>query len=421
MKIKMPRTSDMIYDEIVVGAGASGLFYAAKDSYERLHKASDTESLSDSAQWRRLILEKSSRPGQKLLMSGNGHCNITHAGSIKDFIDKYGDSGKKIRTILYKHNNTELMGWLTDLGLPLTEREDGKVYPESMKAKDVLDTLINAASENGWDIRCGMGVLSVRTDEPGLIRLTTENGREFCTRKLIIGTGGASYPSTGSDGSFADVLSRDLGLEIAELKPALAPIYVQDFAYGELAGVSFDDVIVSSGAHSSRGPMLITHKGLSGPAILHLSQYVRAGDRISINFLPDMSMDDVLNDLVIVQPGNKSGIANVISARYSIPKAFVSTVIRDPERHFNSVDQKELRRVASTLTGSEYFVSGTGGWNDAMVTKGGVMLDQIVLKTMRVKGLAPDIRIIGEALDVNGDTGGYNLQFAYSSAMTARF
>lgn len=407
MRKNTAETEYDVYDEIVIGAGASGLFYVASDL--GCHSSSDS---------RKLILEKTERPGQKLLMSGSGKCNITHAGSIKDFIGKYGDSGKRIRTVLYKHSNLELIEKLAGLGLHVTEREDGKVYPDSMRASDVLDVLLRAASEHGWAIECGKCVASIKVDASSLIHVYAERD-SFLTKKLIIGTGGASYPATGSDGSFFGVLSRDLGLEIAEPRPALTPVYVQGFTYGVLAGVSFEDVTISSGAHTSGGPMLITHKGLSGPAILHISQYVKAGDEICISYLPGKSTDDIVKDIAKVQPGNRTGIGNFISSRFGIPKAFVSMIIKDPDRHLNTVDQKELREIGDTLTCHKYAVSGTGGWNDAMVTKGGVTLDQIDLRTMRVRGIDADIRIIGEALDVNGDTGGYNLQFAYSSAMAA--
>ena len=401
--------SENIYDCIVIGAGASGLFYAASDS----------DIARDSG--RKLILEKTSHPGRKLLMSGNGMCNITHAGPIKDFIGKYGDNGRLIRTCLYKHSNMELMKMMEDIGVPLITREDGKVFPASMKARDVLDALLTAVNNNNWEIRIDSQVTAIHQSEHDKenIDVTLSDGAMLRARKLVIATGGASYPSTGSDGTFFDVLSRDLGLDIVTPAPALTPVFVQDFKYEKLAGVSFDDVRITLGKHVETGPMLITHRGFSGPAVLHISQYVHPGDTMTIGYLPDLTPDELLAKIKSDMPGNKTGAANYIAAEFGVPKAFAVTLFEHPEMKLSSVGMKEIRKAAMTLTGAEYSVSGTGGWNDAMVTRGGVALGWIDLRTMRIKDATCDIRIIGEALDINGNTGGYNLQFAYSSAMAA--
>ena len=459
-----------LYDCIVIGAGAAGLFYAAAGSIS-------TESISaesipaTTTPARNLLLEKTARPGQKLLMSGNGMCNITHGGSIKDFIDKYGAHGRLIRKTLYKHNNLELMSMLESLGVPLTERDDGKVFPASMKAKDVLNALLSMIAN--WQLMCGAEVVSIKTlpqgndresvpesiQEPaqnGLVEIALSDGRTFLTKKLVIATGGSSYPSTGSDGSFFDVLRRDLDLAIVTPRPALAPVYVQDYEYGELSGISFDDVEVSckqplyseigqdpdaknkkkSEKIVTRGPMLLTHRGFSGPAILHISQYVRPGMLIRINYLPHMNTEQIIEKIKADRSGNNTSAANYIAAQFGLPKAFAAKLCsvlvpagdgagtaRAESKKLSQLSNKDVCILAAQLTAHEYSVSGTGGWNDAMVTAGGVALDQIDLKTMRLMRASQfdgaDIRIIGEALDINGDTGGYNLQFAYSSAMAA--
>ena len=480
---------DCIYDCIVVGAGASGLFYAACDSVMTSGSSAagsdgtavgDDAAVCDGAAWcdgaagcdgaavgddvavcdgaadrfsaglgpvppefsvRKLILEKTSRPGQKLLMSGNGMCNVTHSGSIKTFINKYGDHGKLIRTALYKHNNLELMSMLENLGVPLTEREDGKIFPASMKAADVRDALISAASSGGWRISCETEVTGITPDpDNGLIRITlrsrdvslhstscntgtcssapsrsdksgsepnsaASSGSEHCsdklpendiyTRKLVIATGGSSYPATGSDGSFLRVLDRDLGLSIVEPRPALAPVYVQDFKYENLAGISFDDVRIACRKHETRGPLLITHKGFSGPAALHISQYVKPGDELTIGFMADTSAAALAQDLKEKQAGNSTGTANYLAAETQLPKAFVSMVLMElgldglSGKKISSLTGAEIEMVAHAITEHAYSVSGTGGWNDAMVTAGGVSLSDIDLKTIqRISGHA---------------------------------
>ena len=412
-----------IYGCLVIGGGAAGLFFAAGEA------ATGDMRIKG----RKVILEKTSRPGQKILMSGGGSCNITHGGLIKDFVGKYGEKGRLIRTCLYRHNNLELMEMMESFGVPLTEQPDGRVFPSSMKASDILEALLSASEKGGWEVRTGCKVTGIneagQEDAYGneghyagrpLIRVTLSNGSVLTTEKLVIATGGSSYPVTGSDGSFFNVLERDLGLSIVSPKPALAPVYVQDFAYEDLAGVSFDDISVSCGKHSFRGAALMTHRGFSGPAMLHISEYVKPGDELVINYCPVMDTESMLEKIRLDQPGSALGLGNYFTSLTGLPKSFVNRIIDSPERKLSSVSMSELRGIVSRITHFCYSVSGTGGWNDAMVTAGGVSLDQIDLKTMRLKtGPASDIRIIGEALDVNGESGGYNLQFAYSSAMAA--
>lgn len=397
-------SSDKTYRCIIIGAGAAGLFYAA----------------ADAADGPKLILEKTARPGRKLLISGNGACNITHGGSIKDFIGHYAGKGKSIRTCLYRHSNLDLVKFMEAAGVPLTERPDGKIFPASMQASDVLSALETKARQNGFGLRCESAVTEIRpdADSDGAAAVTLADGSVLKTRKLVIATGGASYPATGSDGSFMEVLRRDLSVETTPLRPALAPVYVEQYPYAELAGISFDDVEVSCGGQTRRGPLLLTHKGFSGPAILHISQYVRPGSLLSINYLPDRGIAEVYRQISGDMPGSNRGIANYLAREFGLPKAFAETMFRAPERKLSSVGHKELENIVHLMMNRKHTVSGTGGFREAMVTAGGVALHEMNMKNMSLLRY-PHIHVIGEALDINGDTGGYNLQFAYSSARAA--
>ena len=398
--------SDTEYNCIIVGAGAAGLFYAAAD---------ETEG-------RKLIIEKTSRPGQKLLMSGNGMCNITHGGSIKDFIAHYGDKGAKIRTCLYKHSNLELMQFMENADVPLMERPDGKLFPASMRAADVLDALLAKAYRNGFAFLYDCAVTGIDEGNKGNasndVCISLSDGRTLRTQKLVIATGGASYPATGSDGSFMEVLKRDLDVKMTALKPALAPVFVENYPYSDLSGISFNDVTVSCGGHTERGPMLLTHKGFSGPAILHISQYVKPGAQLTINYLPEQNIADVYRTIRDDQPANSKGIANYLAGAFGLPKAFAEKLFSAPSRKLSSIGHKELENIVHLMMDRKHTVSGTGGFKEAMVTAGGVSLEEMNLKNMSLIKY-PCIHVIGEALDINGDTGGYNLQFAYSSARAA--
>ncbi|MBO5512982.1 MAG: aminoacetone oxidase family FAD-binding enzyme, partial [Mogibacterium sp.] len=304
------------FDIAIIGGGASGLMLAASLDLEGA---------------RGIILEGSSHVGSKLLMSGGGRCNITHGGSIKDFLSAYGDKGPSFRKALYRHSNDELKNWLEEHDVLLTE-EEGRIFPASMRAKDVLDVFTKEATRNGWHIRTDTKVAGLRKkenrDESKGESRGDRTGNSNCdtwdielkddeiikAKNVVIATGGITYPETGSDGSMFEIL-KGLGIGVTELRPALAPVYVEDYPYGELSGVSLNDVTVSvmgsasaTGSHKGKGKpahmtgdILFTHDGFSGPAILNISGYAEPGKKIRLSYNKELSelpkrMQRVLQD-----------------------------------------------------------------------------------------------------------------------------
>lgn len=404
------------YDVIIIGAGASGLFAAASADIDAKGNAS---SFSD-GDFKGLILEKTSRAGTKLLMSGNGQCNITHAGSIKDFVDCYGDKGKKIRSCLYKHSNLELMDFLEENGVEVFTREDGKVFPRSMDAHDVLYMLLRKAKKNGFDLKCDSEVTGLnRSDD--LWQVTCDD-ITYTSRSVIIATGGCSYPTTGSDGSFFKVLRDDLDIDITKLKPSLTPIQVNEYPYTELSGISFENIHTSiwhkdKSSNSDERKiaetcedLLFTHKDLSGPAVINISKYAAPGDKLKINYLYPLNYEQALGKLKSAFHGSKGSAANILSAEFDLPKRFCQL--------FTARHGEALKNLAHTLIGEGFVINSVSGFNKAMATSGGIELSQIDMSTFGFKEY-PRLYAIGEALDVDGITGGYNLQFAYSSARIA--
>lgn len=387
----------MIYDCIIIGAGASGLFCAA----------SMPRPVSG------LILEKTGRPGTKLLMSGSGHCNVTHSGSIKDFLKCYGENGTKIRKCLYSHNNRELISFLESMGVKTIVREDGKVFPASMSAKDILEALLDASRKNGFTIEYERPASHMKKI-PGGWSVRAGNST-FTGKCLIIASGGCSYPSTGSDGSMFPVMERDLDLRHTQLKPALVPVKVASYPYGELSGISFANACVSIWENEKRlametGGLLLTHGDLSGPAVLNISKYASPGRILVINYLHPADFRHVLDRLNSAVKGNSSDITNIAAEEFSLPKRFC--------RMMTERCGPSLKKLAALLTGDTFEISSTEGFGRAMTTCGGIELSQIDTSSMEAKGL-PGLMIIGEALDIDAVTGGYSLQFAYSSACAA--
>ena len=436
--------NERIYKYIVIGAGASGLFFAANVDASVRANSSDMKCSSESFAGERatsLILEKIARPGVKLLMSGGGRCNITRAGPIKDFISHYGN-GKQIRRVLYKHSNIELINWLAENGIKTIAEGDGRVFPASNEASDILDFLLKKSRENGFEIKTSSPVISIErcgelwrvhcaaapAAHQQSISLQTAPKKQvsspshrnessiatFLGQNIIIATGGCSYPGTGSDGSMFEILRRDLGLSITDLTPALSPVSVLDYPYTELSGVSLvASVTISEGScrgEKTSGAVLFTHNSLSGPAIINISGSLSPGDKIKINYLHPMDYQDAFRRIQDALVGNKSQFATVVAETFNLPKSF--------SRIMASRSANSTKVLAHLLTEDEFTVKNAGSFANAMVTRGGIALDEIDLSTMQLNK-HPGIFAIGEALDVDGETGGYNLQFAYSSALCA--
>lgn len=436
----------MIYDCIIVGAGAAGLFCAASAGF-RING---------------LILEKTKRAGTKLLMSGSGQCNITHSGSIKDFIGRYGKNGSRIRSCLYKYNNLHLQDFLRRNGIDTVTREDGKVFPKSMNARDILNMLRHQASENGFQIQCSCEVTRItRCESENCWCAETENKAFFC-RNLIIASGGCSYPSTGSDGKLFSVLKRDLDVPVISPSPALTPVFVENYPYGQLSGISFPNAglqlhqkpctgnsgvtdsapsdsasdggdslsgnspgcnNIKTGASAKEtgtvpfrktasytGPLLLTSENFSGPLVLNSSRNFRTGDRIVFNYLYPMKKEEALSRIISAAKGTGTQLSNLIPKIFHIPKSFAAAII--------SQTGDKPKAIAARLTEDTFTVSSLGGFHKAMATAGGIPLSEINAGTMECKK-HHSLYFIGEMLDIDGETGGYNLQFAYSSACAA--
>lgn len=397
---------------IVVGSGAAGLFFGA---------AAPASAGRDI-----LILEKTDKIGTKLLMAGSGHCNLTHAGSIKEFLLCYGKNGSRIRTCLYRHNNLEYVRFIESLGVPCSEREDGKIFPASMDGRDVLKALLRTAADNQVAIMKSSPVTAVRAISEGF-EVRTESGTTFKCTNLVIAAGGASYPSTGSDGSLLRVLERDLGIPSEKLRPSLAPVYVQNYPFSELSGISFRNAglkVYEGGGkkvHEASGDLLLTHKSFSGPLMLNSCRYINTGDRIEINFAGPCTSRALSSRIKEVFSGNNRTLAAFLSEEYDLPKRFTVKVLEPlglSDKKLSSLTGADINAASEAFTASKFSVSGTGSFREAMATKGGVALDDVNLSTMESKS-HKGLYFIGEVLDIDGDTGGYNLQFAYSSARTA--
>lgn len=406
----------MIYDLIIIGAGAAGLFAGA----------------SLPAPMNGLILEKKSAPGRKLLMSGSGQCNLTHGGSIKDFVSHYGKNGGRIRSVLYRFNNETVIDYFESKGISIFMRNDEKVFPKSLKAQDILNVLVDSCKNNGLQFLYSSAVDQITFNDNAVdpVYAVSCGSRSYSARKLIIATGGCSYPATGSDGSLFPVL-KEMGITVTPLKPALVPVFVHQYPYQELSGISFPKAEVTINSMKNLDALLLTHTCFSGPAVLNLSRYAKSGDSLILNYFPIKSEDVIRKELNELMIRNNRQLLTVLYEYFNqdsgesspeIPKRFLEVLCNramiDPSVKSSRITPAQLKSILRLIIHDEYRIQKLGSYEAAMVTSGGVSLSEISIKTMEsVK--YPNLFFAGEVLDIDGDTGGYNLQFAFSSGFLA--
>lgn len=412
--------NNMIYDCIIVGGGASGLMCAANLDLREYGS-------------RGIILEGTDRLGTKLLMSGGGHCNITHAGSIKDMISCYGQNAGKARKLLYRHNNEEMKSFLGSIGIETVSDDYGRVFPETRKAEDVLNSLIDRIQNYGWEVAVNSSVCDFYpADGSDCYKIILENGRRYEARHVVFACGGITYPKTGSDGRMLRLLRDSKGIEVSKLNPALRPIEVDEYPYEDLAGLSVKGARITIKRHGAKdvhyeGDLLFSHNDFTGPVMLAASRDAQAGVSILINYVYDKEIktkDEALEVLKSAASSSRKELATVAAENFGIPKRLAKML----EERAKSSAQK----MASLLAEDDFKVKGLNNdsfdvidnpearrlLNKAMVTAGGVVMEKDCGVNPKTLELAHYDRcyVIGEMLDVDGETGGYNLQFAYSSA-----
>lgn len=392
---------------VVVGGGPAGLFAA----------------ISCSGNNEVVVLEKKGKPGRKLLITGSGQCNITHKSPPEDFLSKYGDKGKFLRKSLYTWQSKDVMDFFRNRGVSLSSTPEGKVFPKSGQASQILQVLLEECRKKKVKIIPHHEVENIDTDN---LRFTVHcsGNQKIKSDFVIITTGGKSYPLTGSTGD-GYKLAKKLGHSIIMPKPALAGIRVTDHFMSTLSGVSFKNIKMEIWRDGKKllthqDDMVITHKGFSGPVILNRSRFMESGDIISFDF---SGMGDAFqkNLKKNIQENGKLHISTLLK-NYDIPKNLVSLLLKktgvDGSKKSGETGKKDLKIIAEWFSEAKFKVRSKDDFNKAMVTAGGVSTREINPSTMesrKVKGLF----FAGEVMDVDGDTGGFNLQAAFSTAYIA--
>ncbi len=397
---------------MVVGAGAAGL--ATAIFTRRLHPGSPV-----------ILLDGAARPGAKILVSGGGRCNVTN--SVVTDADFWGGRRTVIRRVLRGLTVADTIAFFREIGISLHEEPLGKLFPDSGKARDVLNALVNEAARCGVRLVAGARVTDVdRAD--GLLRVRT-NDFDVRAKHVVLATGGRSLPKSGSDGAGYEI-ARHLGHTIVPTTPGLVPLELESGAHPmhrELTGVSHDAEMTLwvNGAVELRltGSLLWTHFGVSGPVVLDMSRHWlrNPGARLTLNFCPGRTFDDVdrwWTGRASARPQTtvSTQLATIVPA--SVANALLERTRIDAAATLAHFSRDDRRRLAHALIEWPLDVKGDRGYNFAEVTAGGVSLDEIDPATMQSR-VCPGLFLVGEILDVDGRIGGFNFQWAWSSARVA--
>lgn len=399
----------MKFDLIVIGAGPGGLMAA-------IHCAS--------AGLKVMVLEKNDQPGKKLLATGGGQCNLTHDMSLDAFSTRYYDKARYARKVLYRFPPETLRSYFESLGVALEVTPQGKVFPRSKKASEVLEALLKALKAHHGVIVGKSAVEKVLQTPDGFVVSTASESYEC--RTVLIATGGKSYPSLGTSGD-GYALAESLGHTIEPLRPALAPVKVTETTLSDLAGISIPGAWISQWRGGRKvkdyqGDLLFTHEGLSGPVILNNSRNFLPGDAIRLNIARYTEEESFIKGLMAhLNAYGKYTIRKTLDY-YDVPRRVMDKVLEVAEIPLD-IKCAELTKghrsaLVKALTALTVNVKEVGGYEDAMVTAGGVATTEVTPGTMESR-IVPGLFFAGEVMDVDGVTGGFNLQFAFSSGYAA--
>jgi predicted Rossmann fold flavoprotein len=405
-------------DVAIVGAGAAGLMTAIVAA-RRAPTA------------RVLLLDSAARPGAKILVSGGGRCNVTNT-SVQP-TDFWGGSRTIVRKILRALSTDATVAFFADLGVTLHEEEDGKLFPDSNRARDVLAALLASAGRVDVQILTSTRVTGVSRTPDDWFRLCTTGG-DVLAPALVLATGGQSLPKTGSDGA-GYAFARALGHTIVPTTPGLAPLLLDPVhphsVHHALSGVSHDVTLTvwrgGKAAERLTGALLWTHFGISGPAALNASRHwarARLEDRpvrLTASFTPGTSFEQLDRkwvDLAASRP--RASLHTAVASM--IPDALAAAVLRalaiDRDAPLAQLARGDRRRIVHALLEWPLPVVDTRGYNYAEVTAGGVALDEIDPATMESRR-CPGLYLVGEILDADGRLGGFNFQWAWATGTIA--
>jgi hypothetical protein len=403
------------YDVIVIGAGPAGILAAGRAA-ERGNRV--------------LILEKMEREGRKLLITGKGRCNITNDAPQSEFIKHIHPNGRFLKHAFSRFFSKDIIELLEKKGTEVTLERGGRYFPSSNQSADVLSALLKWAQKQGVEIRCNQKVEKLITSEQKVTGVQA-NGMMYETDNVILATGGKSYPATGSTGEGFEI-ARQTGHSLTKPRPSLVPLETAGDMAKRMQGLSLKNAIAAVWINGKKqteafGELLFTHFGLSGPIVLTLSRIVvdelNNGKEAEIYIDLKPALDDKKLDNRLLRELDENGkkkISNIFKnllPSKMIP-VFIDLVGLDPDKECHQVSSKERKKIRYYLKNLPFQITGYRSFKEAIITAGGIPTSEISPKTMESR-LVKGLYFAGEIIDLDGETGGYNLQIAWSTGWLA--
>ncbi|HET6406972.1 MAG TPA: NAD(P)/FAD-dependent oxidoreductase [Chthoniobacteraceae bacterium] len=381
------------YDVIVLGGGAAGLMCAAE---------------AGQGGKRVLLIERNESVGRKIEISGGGRCNFTNLGaSAENYLSQNPDF---CRSALARYSPWDFIALVEKHGIRYHEKTLGQQFCDG-SSRQIIEMLLKECMRGQVDLRTGVEVDDVeRVDR---FSVSTSNG-VFESSALVLATGGLSFPKLGAT-NFAYRIARKFGLRVTAVRPALVPLTfgAKDQALQSLSGISLPVTTASNGVAFREG-MLVTHRGLSGPAILQVSSYWKEGGTISINLLPESDAAQLL----LQAKAEKRELVPALGRTWPRRFAEIWSELNAPPKPLAQFKDSELRDLGRRINAWPFQAAGSEGYAKAEVTLGGIDTTELSSKTMEARSV-PGLFCIGEAVDVTGWLGGYNFQWAWASAVAA--
>lgn len=393
---------------IVVGGGPAGIM----------------ASLSAAKNNEVVLIERNSQIGMKLKLTGGGRCNITNNRDIEEFFDKIVSNKKFLYSALYTFSNYQLLDYFDSKGLEYKVELDQKVYTKSDKADDVIEVFKDDLKNSGVKIIYNTMVEDLIVEDNTIKGVITNGGQKLSADKVIITTGGKSFPQTGSDGAMYEILEKH-GHTITPIHAALIPLVIKEEFVKSLQGVSMKDVVISAKLKKKKiekfGDMIFTHFGISGPAVLKLSSYLSKalgeGEiEVTLDFLKDKSKDEISQ--IIRSNPNKTVFNNM---KGLLPQNFLKVIfemLNIMDIKASDLKKEDENKIIEYIKEMKLTARETLSIKAAQVTSGGVKVKEINASTMESK-IISNLYFAGEVIDIDAETGGYNLQMAFSTGYLA--
>lgn len=386
-----------------------------------------------------LLLEKMDQAGRKLRITGKGRCNLTNTNPLRDTLPHIGSStagatnkpgqtgGVWLRNAYGRFFAPELMEWFEQRGVELTVERGNRVYPASGKALDIFLALIGELEQNSnVTIRKNTTVKSIETFEGQATAVILEKGERIPCRHIVLATGGLSYPTTGSTGA-GYRMAHELGHAVVEPVPSLVALKCEEMIPEEMVGFQLKNVKLTVEGKDFFGEMTFVKDGLAGPIVLSASRIasrcLHRGETLSasLDLKPALSPEQLDRRLLSDIDTNGTRVFND-ALRLWLPAELIPLALKQLHieyyKRLHQITGEERRRLRDWLKGIKFTLKGTHDWNEAVVTQGGVSLAEVNPKTMESR-LVKGLYIVGELLDLDADTGGYNLQIAFSTGHAA--